>query len=334
MSMSATYENAYRSLNGPEKVAALLLVMGKPLASRLLGHFEPAELKVITRSAAQLGSVPIELLEDLVEEFAGEFSNGVELRGTADQAENLIAGVLPPDQVAEIMSDVLGNSNTTTWERIATLNNDLLTAYLERQHPQITTLALSKLDTTKAAALLELMPRDLRNAVTRRLLVLAPVADAALRVIESRMKQDLIVNPPAPASASTARMADIINKMAPEQAEDVMKALEADRPEDAEALRAKLFSFDDLVSLPAASRQALFEKVPSDRIVMALSTSDDEFRANMLSSLTARARRLVENELGSVGTPPARDVAAARRGIVDTLLGMAERGEVELRVES
>ena len=333
MSMSATYENAYRSLNGPEKVAALLLVMGKPLASRLLGHFEPAELKVITRSAAQLGSVPIELLEDLVEEFAGEFSNGIELRGTADEAENLIAGVLPPDQVAEIMSDVLGSSNTTTWEKIAALNNDLLTAYLERQHPQITTLVLSKLNTAKAAALLELMPRDVRNAVTRRLLVLGPVADAALRVIESRMKQDLVVNPPAPASASTSRMADIINKMAPEQAEDVMKALEADRPEDAEALRAKLFSFDDLVNLPAASRQALFEKVPSDRIVMALSTSDDEFRANMLSSLTARARRLVENELGSIGSPPTRDVVAARRGIVDTLLAMAERGEVELRVE-
>ena len=333
MSTSATYDNAYRSLNGPEKVAALLLVMGKPLASRLLGHFEPAELKVITRSAAQLGSVPIDLLEDLVEEFAGEFSNGIELRGTADQAENLIAGVLPPDQVAEIMSDVLGNSNTTTWEKIAALNNDLLTAYLERQHPQITTLVISKLDTAKAAALLELMPRELRNAVTRRLLVLGPVADAALRVIETRMKQDLILNPPAPANASTSRMADIINKMAPEQAEDVMKALEADRPEDAEALRAKLFSFDDLVSLPPVSRQALFEKVPSDRIVMALSTADDEFRANMLSSLTARARRLVENELGSIGSPPARDVAAARRGIVDTLLAMAERGEVELRVD-
>ena len=333
MSMSASYENAYRSLNGPEKVAALLLVMGKPLASRLLGHFEPGELKVITRSAAQLGSVPIDLLEDLVEEFAGEFSNGIELRGTADQAENLIAGVLPPDQVAEIMSDVLGNSNTTTWEKIAALGNDLLTAYLDRQHPQVTTLVLSKLDSAKAAALLEMMPRDLRNAVTRRLLVLGPVADAALRVIETRMKQDLIVNPPAPVNASTSRMADIINKMAPEQAEDVMKALEADRPEDAEALRAKLFSFDELVSLPPASRQALFEKVPSDRIVVALSTSDDEFRANMLSSLTARARRLVENELESVGSPPARDVAAARRGIVDTLLAMAERGEVELRVD-
>ncbi len=331
MTMDATYERAYRSLNGPEKVAALLLVMGKPLASRLLGHFEPAELKDITRSAAELGSVPLDLLEDLVEEFAGEFSKALELRGTADQAENLIAGVLPPEQVADIMSDVLGNSNSSTWDKIAALPNEVLTAYLVRQHPQVMTLAISKLATAKAASILELMPRDARNAVTRRLLVLGPVADAALRVIEVRLKQDLILNPPAPASAGTARMADIINKMAPEQADDIMKALETDRPEDAEALKAKLFSFDDLVVLPAATRQALFEKVPSDRVVMALSTATEEFRANILSSLTARARRLVENELAGIGTPPPREVAAARRLIVDTLLGMAERGEAELR---
>ena len=63
----------------------------------------------------------------------------------------------------------------------------------------------------------------------------------------------------------------------------------------------------------------------------ALATADPDLRATMLSSLTARARRLVENELSSAGTPPAKEVAAARRFIADLLLDMAERGEVELR---
>ena len=331
--MNPSFDTAARSLNGAEKVAALLLVMGKPLASRLLGHFEPGELKAITRSAAALGAVPITVLESLVEEFADEFSSNLELHGTADEAENLIAGVLPPDQVKDIMSDVLGASNSTTWGQIAALPNDVLTAYLGRQHPQVLTLVLSRLEAGKAAAILELLPRALRNAVTRRLLALGPVADAALRIIEARIKQDLILNPPAPANAGTNRMAGIINKMAPDQAADVMAALEADRPEQAEALRAKLFSFDDLATLPAATRQALLEKVPSDRIVVALATADPDLRATMLSSLTARARRLVENELSSAGTPPAKDVAAARRFIADALLDMAERGEVELRTE-
>ncbi len=330
MTRDANYDT-FRLLKGSEKVAALLLVMGKPLASRLLGHFDPAELKAITRSAAQLGSVPIDVVEELVEEFAGQFANAGELLGSLDQAENLLTGVLPPEQVADIMSDVRGSSNGSTWEQIATIAPQTLADYLVRQHPQVLALALSRLTPQHAAALMELLPREIRNAATRRLLALGPVADAALRVLETRIKQDLILNPPAAPGAGTSRIASIINKMAPEHAADVMEALRVERPADAEALSAKLFSFDDLLTLPAKTRQALFESVPSERIVLALSDTDADFRANILSALTARARRLVENELASAGGAPAKDVAAAKRGIVDTLLSMAERGEVELR---
>jgi flagellar motor switch protein FliG len=334
MTSDATYESSFPTLKGPDKVAALLLVMGKPVASRLLGHFEPAELKVITRSAAELRAVPIDMLETLVEEFASEFANGADLRGNPDRAENLIEGVLPPDQVADIMSDVRGSSNQSTWEKIATVPAPALSSYLELQHPQVITLCLSKLGTGIAAEVMQLLPREMRNEVTRRLFLQAPVADAALRVIENRMHQDLVLNPPPPAGAGTKRIADIINKMAPEHIEDLLRSLEAERPEDAEALRSKLFTFDDLVTLPQKTRQVLFEKVPSDRIVVALAGTDDIFRANVLSSLTARARRLVETELAGASATPAREVTAARRVIVDTLLAMAGRGEVLLREDA
>ena len=241
--------------------------------------------------------------------------------------------MLPPEQVADIMSDVLGSSNSGLWDKIATVPAPTLGEYLGRQHPQVLALALSKLPPAAAAGIMEVLPREHRNEATRRLLALATVADAALRVIEAQIHQDLIVQPPAPAGAATAKIANIINKMAPEHVEDVLRSLQAERPEDAEALRGKLFSFDDLVTLPAKSRQTLFEKVPSDRIVVALSSADADFRTNVLSSLTARARRLVENELAGAGDVPAKEVAAARRAIVDTLLAMAERGEVALRIE-
>ena len=43
-----------RGMSGPERVAAILLTMGKPQAARLMKHFEPAEIKLITRSVAEL----------------------------------------------------------------------------------------------------------------------------------------------------------------------------------------------------------------------------------------------------------------------------------------
>jgi flagellar motor switch protein FliG len=330
--IDATYDidRGYRPLLGAEKVAALLLVMGKPLASKLLGHFDATELKIITRSAAELGSVPIDVLEEIVEEFADDFSKELELRGTADQAEGLLAGALPPDQVADIMSDVLGNSNKSIWEKISAVAPQQIAGHLLTQHPQVIALSLSKVDASCAAEIMALMPRQVRNETMRRLLSLRIVSDPPVRLIEVRLHDDLIVNPPRPAGATANKMADIINKMAPEHMQEMLAALEKDRPEDAEVLRSKLFSFDDLVKLPQKTRQVLFEKVPSERIVLALIGTEEEFCSNVLSSLTARARRLVENEMSSSGDAPPKEIAGARRAIVAMLLEMAERGEVEL----
>jgi flagellar motor switch protein FliG len=331
MSLSDSYGTPFRPLEGAEKVAALLLVMGKPVASRLLGHFEPAELKAITRSAAQLRSVPIEVLEELVEEFATDFTSSADVQGDPHRAEGLLSGVLPPEDVAEIMSEVLGNSNKSTWEKIAGVAPTLLAPYLAGQHPQVVALAVSQLGSSAAAEIMQRLPRDLRNETTRRLFLTGPVADAALRVLETRISQDLIVNPPQAADESTKRIAEIVNRLAPENIDDILRSLAEARPEDAEALKSKLFTFDDLARLPQKARQTLFEKVPSDRIVVALAGTDEAFRTNVLSALTARARRLVETELESAADSPARDIAAARRMIVDTLLSMAARGEVQLR---
>jgi hypothetical protein len=47
--------------------------------------------------------------------------------------------------------------------------------------------------------------------------------------------------------------------------------------------------------------------------------------------MPSRGRRLVEGELASGASAPARDIAKARKAIADIVLGMASRNEIELR---
>ena len=330
MSNAVAALHDHRLLNGPEKVAALLLAMGKPLASRLLKHFDPGELKIITRSAAALGAVPISALEALVEELAQQFSRGVDLRGTAAEVEHLLGGVLPPEQVAEIMSDVLGNSNSSTWVRLSGLPEKDLAAYVGKEHPQTAALILARLTPEAAAKTLALLPRELRNVLTRRMLALRPVSEATVRILETKLRDDLLNGATRDAGGSTqARVADILNRMEPEQAEELLRTIGESKPADAAALRAKMFSFNDVVNLPARSKSVLFDRIASDQVVMALRGTDAGFRDVVLSARGARARRLVENELNAAGGS-AKEIAAARRAISATVLQLAAAGEIEL----
>ena len=318
-----------RPLSGPEKVAALLLAMGKPLASRLLKHFDPAELKLITRSAAALGAVPMAALEELVEELAQQFSRGVDLRGTAASVEHLLGGVLPPEQVAEIMSDVLGNSNSSTWVRLSGLPEKDLAAYVAKEHPQTAALILARLTPEAAAKTLSLLSREERNVLTRRMLSLRPVSEATLKILETKLRDDLLNGAPRDASNTETRVADILNRMEPAQAEELLASIGETKPVEAASIRSKMFSFNDLVNLPAKSKSVLLDKVASDQIVLALRGTDAVFRGAVLSAVGARARRLIENELSSSGGS-AKETAAARRAISTLVLQLVAQNEIQL----
>ena len=123
---------ATRSLQGADRVAALLLAMGKPAAGRLLKHFDSAELKEIARAASGLGTIPASELEVVIEEFADQFAAGMSLLGTANEVEKLLTGILPTEQISEVMADVLNQKpvTSTVWERSSDAQDAALVEFL------------------------------------------------------------------------------------------------------------------------------------------------------------------------------------------------------------
>jgi flagellar motor switch protein FliG len=327
--------NGTKVLKGPERVATLLFAMGKPAASRILKHFSEEEIRLVTKSAAQLGPVSPTQIEQLVEEFASNFSDGADLIGGAAHIEQLLTGILSPEQIANIMNEVVGNANRSIWERISTVSESAIASYLMKEHPQTAALILSKVKPSCAAKVMTQLPQPLRNNLMRRMLSMKPIVDETMKNIEKTLHEDFMANFSKNAGADThAKIADIINKMERDHMEDVLTSLSSVRPKSAEILRGLLFTFDDIVKLTPRDRTTLFDQVPPDRVVLALKGTNDEFRKVVLSALSSRVRRMIEHELNSKEPSAHRDIAEARRTITDLALEMAGRGEIVINSET
>ncbi len=327
--------NGTKVLKGPERVATLLFAMGKPAASRILKHFNEEEIRLVTKSAAQLGPVSPTQIEQLVEEFASNFSDGADLVGGAAHIEKLLTGILSPEQIASIMNEVVGNANRSIWERISTVSESAIASYLMKEHPQTAALILSKVKPSCAAKVMTQLPQPLRNNLMRRMLSMKPIVDETMKNIEKTLHEDFMANFSKNAGADThAKIADIINKMERDHMEDVLTSLSTVRPKSAEILRGLLFTFDDIVKLTPKDRTTLFDQVPPDRVVLALKGTNDDFRKVVLSALSSRVRRMIEHELNSKEPSAHRDIADARRSITDLALEMAGRGEIVINSET
>jgi flagellar motor switch protein FliG len=323
--------SATRRLDGPDRVAAILLTMGKAAASRLMKYFEPDELKLITRSAADLPPVSANELRALIEEFAAEFAAGANLVGRASEVERLLKGVIPDEQISEIMGEILGDPDRSIWERLSSVNDGTLAGYLVKEHPQTAALILSKVNSGCAARVLGHMPAERRHGIIRRMLTLKPVVEEVMRQLERTLHQEFTMNAARHSEDdSQARIAEIINKLDRAQMELALQSLESTRPREAQSLKNRLFTFEDIAKLSLRARTALFDKVQADRVVLALKGTDADFRNVILQSLASRVRKMIEQELNNGQPVPQRDVTEARRSITDLALDLAGRGEIEI----
>jgi flagellar motor switch protein FliG len=316
------------AMSGAEKVAVLLLAVGKVRAAKLLKRFDAEDLRLLSRSVSDLRPISPGDLEALVEEFGQKFASGVNFLGTAEEVKSLLSGVMTEEQMASDAPAAAQTASPSVWEGVSRAKIDVLRAYLIKEHPQTVALILSRIDSDAAAKAISSFPPDYRAGVMCRMLALKGVSDEALAAVERVLSEDLVATAKP---ASHMGIADILNRLEKPQTEAVLKSLAEVRPDDAKALKGLLFTFDDLATLPQATRTTVLDQVPIERLVIALKGTEATLQTAILSSLTSRSKRMVEAELQGGATAPAKEIADARRGIVDTVLKMAAKGTIELR---
>lgn len=318
---------------GAEKVAILLLAMGGTLGAKILQSLDAEDVKLISKSASAIGPIETADLERLIDEFAKQFAKGTGFGGDAREVQALLESAFPGEQLNSIIADPAAPQKEPVWNRLNAAVENTLVPYLLDEHPQTAAFIISKLDTETAAKILALLPRALRDSIARRLLKISDISEAGLTIAEDCLRDDLLSKSSGgEGKEGRTRVAALINKMDREHADGILESLSGINPEEAKALKLMLFSFEDIAKLEQKARLVLFDKVPTDRLVPALKATDAPFRELVLSSLGARARRMVEAELANDNGEVTREVIAARRAIADMALDLAAKGEISLAV--
>jgi len=330
--MPETSFAAAARLNGPQKAAALLLMMGNPVAARLLKRLEPPDLRAVAKAASELGSVAPSALDSLVEEFAAEFSAGARLLGDPNRARELFVEALPPAEAKDLIDSALDKGGEPdVWQALARSPEGAIMKIIEAERAATAVYILSKLESALAAKIVSALPRERRNAALCGLMAPREAAPLAAAAVEGSLREMLkAAKAPAGQNESRARIAGILNSLDPEEAEDAMRAIGLASPKEAAVLKSMLFSFADLPKLSERARGLLFDRASIDIVVMALRGTESEFRDAVLSSMPSRGRRLVEGELAAGAPASPREIAKARKAIADIVLSMANRNEIEL----
>lgn len=314
-----------------EKVAILLASLEKTVAIDLLKRFDPEDVKRIVESSGKLGSLNSRDVDPLIDEFTAEFAEALGISAGSAEMVSLLEQAFTSKEVASIMGQDEPPPEDAVWPKFKLGTEKSMVPYLLDEHEQTAAVVLSKLTSELAARCIALLPRGSATRIVSRMLGLGEVSPAALRDLEDALREDFFGKSTTQDSgARVDRMAAVVNRLEREQSAQILEDVSRLKPEEVKSLRKLIFMFEDIEQLAQPHRLKLFDRVPTELVIPALFATEASFREAVLSSLGARARRMVESELQGDISAPHKDTAQARRKIADIAIQMSKGGDIVL----
>ncbi|MBT6289787.1 MAG: flagellar motor switch protein FliG [Rhodospirillaceae bacterium] len=325
----ARSKDTYRNLSGADKAAIFMLSLEQDQSAKLFELMDVEEIKELSMTMANLGTIDSEVVERLFIEFADQLSSTGSLVGSYDSTERLLLQTIDQEKVDLIMEEIRGPAGRTMWDKLGNVNEQVLANYLKNEYPQTVAVVLSKIKPDHASRVLAVLPENFAMEVIMRLLRMETVQKEILDGVEKTLRTEFMSN-----LASTQRqdsheqMANIFNSLDRSTENRFMGALEERNRESAERIKGLMFTFEDLARIDPSGVQALLRQVEKDPLAMALKGGSDDIKDLFFKNMSERAAKMMQEDMEAMGPVRLKEVDEAQGNVVQTAKTLADSGEI------
>ena len=329
---ASTAENG--ELNKTQKLAALLVMLGTESAGAILKQFQPREVEAISREMVSFNLISRETQESVLAEFSEvAVSASTCVTAGADYTRSALEKALGTFKAGDMMGRLLPNrAPGGAMQTITEMDPRHLFNLVRDEQMQTIAFVISYLAPDKASVLLGLLREDQRDQVIERLASLAPspieVAEKVVEVFNAKLgvKQTRALTQ----SGGITPAADILNAMDKTVSRSLLELIEGRNAELCQAIRKKMFTFEDLIRLQPAHIQRILRETDMKDLTYALKKTSEPLKKLMLGNISRRAAETVNEEMANLGTVKLKEVEAAQFRIIDAVRKLEAEGEIEL----
>ena len=333
--LSAAPIDPIAGLTGRQKAAVLILQLGRADSARVLAHFSESDLEGLSTEIARIGTVPPEVSAAVAAEFAELLDNGgaSSARGGIDAARDLLKASVGSERGDAIAERVSQNFVQLPFAFLQQLDHRQIVSFLPDEHPQTIALVLAHLPATLASLVLAGLSRELQADVAHRIAVMDRTSPDLIRTVEQSLERRLSsLGVPSDLSAvgGLRPLVDIINNADRNTERMILEGLEQIDSKLAEQVRAKMFMFEDIVTLDDRSIQLIVRQVQVADLATALKGVSESVRTRVMQNMSERAAITLAEEIDLLGPVRVAAVEEAQAAVIREVRQLEESGEIVL----
>ena len=319
---------------GTQRAAILLMSLGETDAAALLKQLDAREVQRVGAAMAELKEVSRDQMNSVLGSFIGTADGRA---GVATNSQDYVRRVLV-QAVGKQKADLLLDRLTTTGqpgqgiEQLKWMEAKAVAQIIVNEHPQIIAIVLSHLAADQSAAVLALLPPEIRTDALMRIATLNEVPQTALNELDQLVEKQANAAPaPVVRRVGGAKtVAEILNSMEREKSAEEMTRIQQANDELHQKIKDLLFVFDDLLRVDDRGIQTLLREVGSDSLALALRGAEPEVQDKILKNMSKRAAEILKDDMEARGPVKLVEVEAAQKEIIVIALRLAEEGTINL----
>jgi flagellar motor switch protein FliG len=318
------------------KAAIALVALGAEAAAEVLKHLPEAQAEKLSAEMALLGAIDDEMLDAVCDELAALTGDAAVPQGGIGFTRDVLERVVGAERADDLIRQFLGGE-PKPFEFMRSMASEEVAQLLQGESPQTIALVVSGVKPAMAGKILDGLDQELQADVARRVATM-PLADPrilqdidrGLREKASTMgDQDGSGESAAPASG-VDQLAAILQGAGRATERQVLEGLEAVDPELAEAVRAKMFTFEDMVKLTDKDLQLVLRDVDGKDLVLALRGVPEELMGRVMENMSSRAAETLKEDLEMQPPQKRAVVEEAQTKVVGAIRALDESGQITL----
>jgi flagellar motor switch protein FliG len=324
-------------LTGPRKAAILLTVLDEDTAATIFRDLNEQELQRVADEVAGLGTIPVELSIQVIEEYQ-QMTRAQDylVQGGYEVARRLLVKAFGEVEAESVLQRLTKARELKPLESLQRADPQKLARFLEGEHPQAIALILGQLGDRQASALLMSLPGEIRAEAVKRLANLRRFSPEMAEKVSSLISQRLktVGEQGKRTYSGFQSVADIMNCIDTTVAQEILENIENEDPTLAISIRDLMFTFEDLLQVGESHIRELMGAVDKRTLATALKGTDEDLKNHFFRTMSTRAVEMLKEDVELLGPVRSRDVIKAQTEIVAIARQLEAEGRIELKGEA
>ncbi|MGQ0554685.1 MAG: flagellar motor switch protein FliG [Nitrospiraceae bacterium] len=318
-----------KTLTGEQKAAILLRAIGEESAAQVMKQLDPKEIKRLGTFMNGTAQISRDEEDAVMLDFQAASASGeVQFQGK-EFIRTVLIKALGPDKAARVIESMTRKSypglDAMKWVDVKTL-----VQMLKIEHAQTVAVILAHLESDQAGQVLAGLPEVMRGDVALRLATMEEVQPDVLEELSQSIQETLLASTGMGTQSlgGPEVMANILTRMDKTNEGGIMGKIAEKSQPLADAIRALMFVFDDLVKIDDRGLQELMKEISKDDLPLALRGANPEVKEKFFKNMSSRAAEMLKEDMEAKGPVKVSDVERAQQNILKVCRKLEEEGRI------